>query len=112
MSQLTVRQQFAADFFAAWSVAVDGVTGTYTSPIGESKTVSALVDIGTDQFGDDASSVSINSIHLAFLVEEVTPEQFATVLIDGQRYTLVQRLPQSLSGIATDDAVSVWSAQL
>jgi hypothetical protein len=111
MSQLTWKQQFASDFFAAWSGAVDGLDAVYTSPSGVVTPIRVLVDIGTDQFGDDLAPVSAYDVHLVFLLAEVVPEQGGTVNVDGTTYTLAQRLVQSHSGIDSDEVVSVWGVQ-
>lgn len=112
MSQLSWKQEFAADFFDAWAGVVESLDAVYTSPVGVVKPIRVLVDVGTDQFGDDLAPVSSYDVHLVFLLAEVVPEQLGTVAVDGKTYTLAQRLVQSHSGIASDEAVSVWGVQL
>jgi hypothetical protein len=74
--------------------------------------VQVLVSMGSDQFGDGFAPVSTRDVQLVFLLEQVKPEQFAVVTVDGKSYRLVQRLAQGHDGIVSNDSVEVWGVEL
>lgn len=112
MSQASFEQAFAADFFAAWSDLTGGISASYRSPSGDVGTAQVLVSMGSDQFGDGFAPVSTRDVQLVFLLEQVKPEQFAVVTVDGKSYRLVQRLAQGHDGIVSNDSVEVWGVEL
>lgn len=105
MSEAAFKRGFDAAFFGAWEAAVGGLSALYVSPAGAMTPVEVLVDTVTDQFGDDLAPVSYAKTVISFRREQVEPEALGTVTVDGQTYTLAQRVDRS------DESLSRWLVQ-
>lgn len=105
MSEAAFQRQFDAAFFGAWGGAMGGLAAQYTPAAGgPAVAVEVLRDTNVDQFGDDGTPISFHAVVLAFRREQIEPETGATVEVDGQTYTLVER-------IGGDASLSRWAVR-
>lgn len=105
MSEAAWKREFDDAFFGAWGEAMGEIDAVYTPPAGAPVPVQVLVDTGIEQFGDDLAPVSTYASFVSFRLAQVEPVQFATVLVDGTTYRLVQRVDTS------DQSLSRWAVQ-
>lgn len=102
MSQRQWMQDFDALAYGTFLAAGLADTGSYVPKAGgPAQPCTLLVDRDVRDFLDDVAPVSTAYTRVTFQRGELTPEEGATVTVDGTAYTLERR-------ISEDASKSVW----